>query len=63
MFGSDFKQILLIILKASHQDIVHVTINSFYLWNEYKVMKLLKNMILQSGVVDGNNDNIKEFSN
>ncbi|XP_012836159.1 PREDICTED: ATP-dependent DNA helicase PIF1-like [Erythranthe guttata] len=44
----DFRQILPVVLKASRQDIVHATINSSPLWNFCRVMKLTKNMRLQS---------------
>ncbi|XP_012829133.1 PREDICTED: ATP-dependent DNA helicase PIF1-like [Erythranthe guttata] len=48
VFRGDFRQILPVVLKASRQDIVHATINSSSLWNFCRVMKLTKNMRLQS---------------
>ncbi|XP_012828256.1 PREDICTED: ATP-dependent DNA helicase PIF2-like, partial [Erythranthe guttata] len=48
VLGDDFRQILPVVLKASRQDIVHATINSSALWNFCRVMKLTKNMRLQS---------------
>ncbi|KAL7137773.1 hypothetical protein ABFS83_10G115500 [Erythranthe nasuta] len=48
VIGGDFRQILPVVLKASMQDIVHATINSSPLWNFCRVMKLTKNMRLQS---------------
>ncbi|KAL7139442.1 hypothetical protein ABFS83_09G051100 [Erythranthe nasuta] len=48
----DFRQILPVVLKASRQDIVHATINSSSLWRQCKVIKLNKNMRLES-IVNG----------
>ncbi|XP_012832863.1 PREDICTED: uncharacterized protein LOC105953721 [Erythranthe guttata] len=55
------RQILPIGLKASWQDIVHATINSSPLWRECLVMKLHKNMRLQSDATSSNEDEIREF--
>ncbi|XP_019184696.1 PREDICTED: uncharacterized protein LOC109179655 [Ipomoea nil] len=46
VLGGDFRQILPVIPKGTRQDIVPVAINSFYLWNSCKVMKLTKNLRL-----------------
>ncbi|XP_012834082.1 PREDICTED: ATP-dependent DNA helicase PIF1-like [Erythranthe guttata] len=61
VLGGDFRQILPVVLKASRQDIVHATINSSPLWNFCRVMKLTKNMRLQSCSSPSNMDEIKEF--
>ncbi|KAL7132310.1 hypothetical protein ABFS83_12G064800 [Erythranthe nasuta] len=61
VLGGDFRQILPVVLKASRQDIVHATINSSPLWNFCRVMKLTKNMRLQSCSSPSNVDEIKEF--
>ncbi|XP_012844588.1 PREDICTED: uncharacterized protein LOC105964630 [Erythranthe guttata] len=61
VLGGDFRQILPVVLKASRQDIVHATINSSPLWNFCCVMKLTKNMRLQSFSSPSNVDEIKEF--
>ncbi|KAL7135311.1 hypothetical protein ABFS83_11G085000 [Erythranthe nasuta] len=61
VLGGDFRQILPVELKASRQDIVHATINSSLLWNFCRVMKLTKNMGLQSCSSPSNVDEIKEF--
>ncbi|XP_012831090.1 PREDICTED: uncharacterized protein LOC105952121 [Erythranthe guttata] len=61
VFRGDFRQILPVVLKASRQDIVHATINSFSLWNFCRVMKLIKNMRLQSCSSPSNVDEVKEF--
>ncbi|KAK9740538.1 hypothetical protein RND81_03G042900 [Saponaria officinalis] len=58
VFGGDFRQILPVIPKGSRQDIVYATINSSYLWNFCKVLRLTKNMRLRvrDGVLGGPND-------
>ncbi|XP_012828649.1 PREDICTED: uncharacterized protein LOC105949891 [Erythranthe guttata] len=61
VLGGDFRQILPVVLKASRQNIVHATINSSPLWNFCRVMKLTKNMKLQSCSSPSNVDEIKEF--
>ncbi|XP_012837527.1 PREDICTED: uncharacterized protein LOC105958070, partial [Erythranthe guttata] len=61
VIGGDFRQILPVVLKASMQDIVHATINPSPLWNFCRVMKLTKNMRLQSCSSPSNVDEIKEF--
>ena len=50
MLDGDFKQILPIIPRGSHSDIVHATINSSYLWNDHQVLILSKNMRLESNM-------------
>ncbi|XP_019185901.1 PREDICTED: uncharacterized protein LOC109180669 [Ipomoea nil] len=46
VFGGDFRQILHVIPKGIGQDIVSATINSSYLWNSCKVLRLTKNLRL-----------------
>ncbi|XP_031111921.1 uncharacterized protein LOC116015896 [Ipomoea triloba] len=46
VFGGDFRQILPVVPKGSRQDIVSATINSLYLWNSCKVLRLTKNLRL-----------------
>ncbi|CAA0825480.1 PIF1 helicase [Striga hermonthica] len=48
VFGGDFQQILPVILKGSRQDIVNATINSSDIWRNCTVLRLTKNMRLQS---------------
>ncbi|XP_012844687.1 PREDICTED: ATP-dependent DNA helicase PIF2-like [Erythranthe guttata] len=62
VLGVDFRQILPVVLKASRQDIVHATINSSPLWRQCKVMKLNKNMRLESSSSSANADEIREFA-
>ncbi|XP_071740486.1 uncharacterized protein [Rutidosis leptorrhynchoides] len=49
VFGGDFRQILPVVPKGSRQDIVNASLNSSYLWDHIKVLKLTVNMRLQSG--------------
>ncbi|XP_019162782.1 PREDICTED: uncharacterized protein LOC109159154 [Ipomoea nil] len=46
VFGGDFRQILPVIPKGTRQDIVGATINSSYLWDKCKVLRLTKNLRL-----------------
>ncbi|XP_045829948.1 uncharacterized protein LOC123921446 isoform X3 [Trifolium pratense] len=48
VFGGDFRQILPVVPKGGRPDIVHATINSSPLWRFCTVLKLSKNMRLQS---------------
>ncbi|KAL7139533.1 hypothetical protein ABFS83_09G058500 [Erythranthe nasuta] len=57
----DFRQILPIVLKASRQDIVHAMLNSSSLWYFCRVMKLSKNIRLQSCSSPSNVDEVIEF--
>ncbi|CAA0813494.1 PIF1 helicase [Striga hermonthica] len=48
VFGGEFRQILPVIPKGSRQDIVNATINSSDIWRNCTVLRLNKNMRLQS---------------
>ncbi|XP_012850072.1 PREDICTED: uncharacterized protein LOC105969840 [Erythranthe guttata] len=61
VLGGDIRQILPVVLKASRQDIVHATVNSSPLWHFYRVMKLSKNMRLQSCYSPSNVVEVIEF--
>jgi len=37
VFGGDFRQILPVVLRGGHSDIVHANINSSYIWNHCQV--------------------------
>ena len=43
VLGGDFRHILPVIQKGSRQDIVTATINSSYLWDYCKILKLKTN--------------------
>ncbi|KAH1035116.1 hypothetical protein GYH30_055198 [Glycine max] len=62
VFRGDFRKILPIIPRGSRFDIVHVTINTSYLWDYYIVLKLTKSMHLQSNLTIINAQEIKRFS-
>ncbi|CAH9134225.1 unnamed protein product, partial [Cuscuta epithymum] len=59
VFGGDFRQILPVIPKGSRQDIVLAALNSSYLWQFCKVLKLTKNMRLTG---DKNSAVLKSFA-
>ncbi|XP_019420759.1 PREDICTED: ATP-dependent DNA helicase PIF1-like [Lupinus angustifolius] len=59
VFGGDFRQILLVVLRGCRLDIVHATINASYLWHQCTVLTLTKNMRLQN---HDNESDIKQFS-
>ena len=48
VFCGDFRQILPMISRRTRSDIVHTTINASYLWSHCHVLKLTKNLRLQS---------------
>ncbi|KAF1881998.1 hypothetical protein Lal_00038642, partial [Lupinus albus] len=45
VFGGDFQQILRVVPRGCRLDIVHVTINSSYLWHQCKILTLSKNTL------------------
>ncbi|XP_031097065.1 uncharacterized protein LOC116001320 [Ipomoea triloba] len=63
VLGGDFRQILPVVPKGTRQDIVSSAINSLYLWNSCKVLKLTKNLRLST--VDAHVDlhSLTEFAN
>ncbi|XP_058733080.1 uncharacterized protein LOC131604671 [Vicia villosa] len=62
VFGGDFRQIIPVIPRGTRSDIIHATINASYIWDHYKVLRLTKNMRLQTGATTSNADDIKSFS-
>ncbi|KAL3628002.1 hypothetical protein CASFOL_028104 [Castilleja foliolosa] len=62
VLGGDFRQILPVIPKGTRQDIVNATINSSYLWKHCVVLRLTKNMRLQSVDDTDERAKLKEFS-
>lgn len=48
VFGGDFRQVLLVIPGAGRAEVVCYALNSSYLWEHCKVLKLTKNMLLLS---------------
>ncbi|KAL8521364.1 hypothetical protein ACS0TY_011768 [Phlomoides rotata] len=65
VLGGDFRHILPVIPKGSREDIVHAAINSSYLWDNCRVLRLTRNMRLQIGNTEqsSNPEEIEEFSN
>ena len=62
VFGSDFRQILPVIYGGSRADIVLASLNSSYLWEHCKVLKLTKNMrLLSVGLTPEEATDIKDF--
>nr|GEV35226.1 hypothetical protein [Tanacetum cinerariifolium] len=51
VFGCDFRQILPVIPKGSRQDVVNVSINRSYIFDNGIVLKLTSNMRLKSGEI------------
>ncbi|XP_050909759.1 uncharacterized protein LOC127123598 [Lathyrus oleraceus] len=62
VFCDDFRQILHVIPRGSKSDIIHATINTSYIWDHFKVLKLTKNMHLQSEAMTCTADDIQIFS-
>ncbi|KAH1254932.1 ATP-dependent DNA helicase PIF1 [Glycine max] len=63
VFGGDFRQILPVVPRGNRSDIVYATLNSSYIWNHCQILKLTKNMRLQSNPTDHSNlDELKQFS-
>uniref|UniRef100_A0A1J3EKZ2 ATP-dependent DNA helicase n=1 Tax=Noccaea caerulescens TaxID=107243 RepID=A0A1J3EKZ2_NOCCA len=63
VFGGDFRQVLPVIPGGTRAEIVLSALNSSYLWKHCKVLKLTRNMRLQSGNLSKEEaTDIKEFS-
>ncbi|KAF7807329.1 helicase-like protein [Senna tora] len=62
VFGGDFRQILPVIPRGSHQDTVLSSLNSSYIWDSCKVLTLTKNMRLGTSNTDLENQDIVEFA-
>ena len=63
VFGGDFRQVLPVITGGCRAEIVLASMNSSYLWEHCKVLKLTKNMRLCSNnLTDDEAKDLKEFS-
>ncbi|XP_019183823.1 PREDICTED: uncharacterized protein LOC109178738 [Ipomoea nil] len=62
VLGGDFRQILPVVPKGTRQDIVSSAINSSYLWDTCKVLRLTKNLRLSSVPNGGNRHALQEFA-
>ncbi|XP_013615146.1 PREDICTED: ATP-dependent DNA helicase PIF1-like, partial [Brassica oleracea var. oleracea] len=63
VFGGDFRQILPVIPGGGRAETVLVALNSLYLWEHCKVLKLTKNMRLLAGLTDDAAKELESFSN
>ncbi|KAG7594947.1 P-loop containing nucleoside triphosphate hydrolase [Arabidopsis thaliana x Arabidopsis arenosa] len=63
VFGGDFRQVLPVITNAGRAEIVMSSLNSSYLWDHCKVLKLTKNMrLLNNSLSAQEAKEIQEFS-
>lgn len=62
VFGGDFRQILPVITGGGREEIVLAALNSSYLWENCKVLRLTKNMRLFADHDESLAREIKEFS-
>ncbi|XP_019161175.1 PREDICTED: uncharacterized protein LOC109157791 [Ipomoea nil] len=62
VLGGDFRQILPVIPKATRPMVVGATINSSYLWRNCKVLRLTKNLRLQSLASNKDRQTVDWFS-
>ncbi|XP_019197736.1 PREDICTED: uncharacterized protein LOC109191565 [Ipomoea nil] len=62
VLDGDFRQILPIIPKATRPMVVGATINSSYLWRNCKVLRLTKNLRLQSLASDEDRQTVDWFT-
>ncbi|XP_033147955.1 ATP-dependent DNA helicase PIF1-like [Brassica rapa] len=63
VFGGDFRQILPVIPGGGRAETVLAALNSSYLWEHCKVLKLTKNMRLLAGLTDDAAKELQSFSN
>ncbi|XP_031127813.1 uncharacterized protein LOC116029909 [Ipomoea triloba] len=62
VLGGDFRQILPVVPKGSRQDIVSAAINSSYLWESCRVLRLTKNLRLRTLDASANKLHIEQFA-
>ena len=61
VFGRNFRQILPAVPSGNHSDIVHATLNASYIWDHCQILKLTKNMCLQTNhAAHTNSDDLKQ---
>ncbi|XP_031106166.1 uncharacterized protein LOC116010797 [Ipomoea triloba] len=63
VLGGDFKQILPVVPKGTRQDIVSTAVNSSYMWNSCKVLKLTKNLCLNYVTHGVDKQKLEDFAN
>ncbi|XP_033137451.1 ATP-dependent DNA helicase PIF2-like [Brassica rapa] len=62
VFGGDFRQILPVVTDGGRVETVLASLNSSYLWNSCKVLRLTKNMRLMAGITDSEAKELEAFS-
>ena len=62
VFGGDFRQILPVVAGGTRQDVVSTSINSSYLWDFCKVLRLTKNMRLHHGCSNSDQESLRTFA-
>ncbi|KAF1859858.1 hypothetical protein Lal_00028041 [Lupinus albus] len=62
VFCGDFRQILPVIPRGSRSNIINATINSSYIWDNFQVLTLTRNMRLQSTINNTNHLQIQQFA-
>lgn len=61
IFGGDFRQVLPVIPGGGRSETILATLNSSYLWEHNKVLKLTKNMRLLAGLSDDAAKELESF--
>jgi ATP-dependent DNA helicase PIF1 len=62
VLGCDFRKILPVVPKGGRADVVYATINSSHLLRGCKVLKLTKNMRLESPIDPTEKDSMRQFA-
>nr|XP_043638209.1 ATP-dependent DNA helicase PIF1-like [Erigeron canadensis] len=62
VFGGDFCQVLPVIQKGTRQEVVNASLNSSYLWEHCKILRLTVNMRLQFGCPQQTLHEVKKFA-
>lgn len=62
VFDGDFRKIIPVIPRGSRSDIIHAALNSSYIWDHCKVLRLTKNMRLQQSNMKSSDYELEQFS-
>ncbi|XP_058746023.1 uncharacterized protein LOC131618884 [Vicia villosa] len=62
VFGGDFRQILPVLPRGSPSDIIYATINSSYIWDHCKVLRLTNIMRLHQSNIKSSDYELEQFS-
>lgn len=63
IFRGDFRKFLPVVPRGSHSDIIHITLNSAYIWDHCKLLRLIKNVKLQQSSIKLSDYESEHFSN